>query len=90
MGNQNLHIAHRHKVIAIDGQYLLREFISMLAIFFNLDSIEKEMLTESFYEVKYMREMAPRNMPGDGFRFQAIKNWVRHCIVGDRDVALKA
>ena len=89
MGDPNLHIANRQKKIAIDGQYLLREYISKLAIFFNLDSIEKEMLVESFYEVEYIRDMAPRNLPGDGFRFQAIKNWVRHYIVGNRDVALK-
>ena len=85
MSNPKLHIANVQKDIAIDGQYLLREFISKLAIFFKLDSIEKEMLTESFYEIKYIRNIAPRNMPGDNLRFIAIRNWVRHHIVGQRD-----
>lgn len=83
MSNPKLHIANRQKEIAINGQYLLKEFISKLAILFKLNSIEKEMLDESFYEVNYVRDiLSPRNNRGDGIRFIAFKNWVRHHIVG--------
>ena len=87
MAEAMVHIANRQKALVIDGQYLMKEFINKLAIFFKLTSMEQEMLEESFYEIKYVRNiLAPRNLKGDGIRFEAIKNWVRHHIVGQGDI----
>lgn len=86
MPEPQLHIANKIPEINIDGQYLMIDFIQKLTIFFKLNTTENEMLKESFYEVPYVRDiLAPRNLKGDGIRFNALKNWVRHYIVGQGD-----
>ena len=83
MPTPKLHIANVHKDIAIDGQYLLKEFISKLAILFKLNSTRQRELTKSFQEGYYLKKISPRNLSGDGIRFIAIRNWVRHNALRD-------